>query len=159
VVLGGVAVAALAAGYPTRPWRPSCPDLGRHAGRAARQAVTFDFTEAQINAYFHEFVAPTLPLHITDKCGSQRPPDRHRRAAGDLANVNIAATFDWQDTPGAPLRLTAAAIQAPPVAKPVGWVAVPTPSSSPHRRPPTVRASPHRPVSSPAMWTATVVGQ
>jgi hypothetical protein len=131
-VLGGAAIAAL-----------DRPDSSTGDGLAAQfadllatwhnlapgEAATVQFTEAQISAYFAEELAPTLPLDITDAkvrlLGDQQLVVGGR--AGGLGNLNFAATFDWQDTPGAPLRLDAAAVQALDLgAAPFGWVAIPT---------------------------------
>ena len=130
--LGGAAIAAL-----------NKPDTSANAGLAAEfadilatlqnlqpgEATTVQFTEAQISAYFNQIVAPTLPLDIT--AGKVRLLGDSQLVvggrAGDLGNVNFAATFNRQDDPGAPLRLSAAAVQALDLGgSPFGWVAIPT---------------------------------
>ncbi|MCC7358231.1 MAG: hypothetical protein IT317_02065 [Anaerolineales bacterium] len=131
-VLGGAAIAAL-----------NKPDTSLSAGLAAQfadmlatlqdlppgEAATVQFTEPQISAYFAQTIAPALPLDITE--GKVRLLGEDQVVvggrAGGLGNLNFAATFDWQDTPGAPLRLSAAAVQALDLGKlPFGWVAIPT---------------------------------
>lgn len=137
VVLGGAAIAAL-----DSPVDSDDPALAAQFGEllaamqnvAPGEAVSFTFTEAQISAYFRQVVAPTLPLDLTDGRVRLLGDDQLviGARAGDLANANVAATFDWQATPGEPLRLTAAAIQVLPLGNALfGWVAVPTPVLQP----------------------------
>lgn len=91
--------------------------------------VRFTFTEQQLSAYFRQQVAPTLPLDIREAklrlLDSGQPVVGGR--IGALGGAQFAATFDWQTTPGQPLRLTAAAIEVLPLRNRVfGWVVVPT---------------------------------
>lgn len=92
--------------------------------------VQFSFTEQQLSAYFRQRVAPTLPLDITNAkarllaSGNLVIGGR----AGALGGAQFAATFEWQDEPGTPLRLDAAAVEVLPLRNRVfGWVAVPAP--------------------------------
>jgi hypothetical protein len=93
----------------------------------AGQAFSFTFTEQQISAYFRQVVAPANG--IAD--GKIRMLDDGRLVVGGQAEAlggrPFAATFAWQDVPGAPLRLTSAAIQVLRLGRSsFGWVAVPT---------------------------------
>jgi hypothetical protein len=93
-------------------------------------AIQFSFTEQQLSAYFRQVVAPTLPLDIT--AAKVRLLDNGGLVvggrAGALGGAQFAATFEWQTTPGAPLRLDAAAVEVLPLRNRVfGWVAIPTP--------------------------------
>lgn len=175
VVLGGAAIAAL-----DRDVASDDPALAaQFADLLATlqalppgEAVTVSFSEAQISAYFRQVVAPTLPLNFTD--GRVRLVDDQQLVvagrAGDLANANVAATFDWQTAPGAPLRLTGAAIQALPLddGNLFGWVAVPTPVLEPLTagindlfggvRLTTVTEQAPDPVQGPT-WDVTAIGQ
>jgi hypothetical protein len=92
-------------------------------------SVTLNFTEQQLSAYFRQVVAPTLPLDITEAklrlLGDGDLVVGGR--AGSLGGAQFAATFEWQDVPGAPLRLDAAAVEVLPLNRNAfGWVAVPT---------------------------------
>ena len=92
-------------------------------------SVTLNFTEQQLSAYFRQYVAPTLPLDITE--AKLRLLDDGDLVvggrAGTLGGAQFAATFEWQDEPGAPLRLDAAAVEVLPLDNNAfGWVAVPT---------------------------------
>ena len=102
------------------------------------QSFIFEFTEEEISSYFRLSLAPQIG--VTD--GKVRLLDQSSQLvvggqASDWGNLPFAATFDLQDTPGAPLRLTSAAIQVLQLKGkddknlPFGWVFVPTPLLQP----------------------------
>jgi hypothetical protein len=102
------------------------------------QPFTLEFTEEEISSYFRLRLAPQMG--VTD--GRVRLLDQSSQLvvggqASDLGGLPFAATFEWQDTPGAPLRLTSAAIQVLQLKDkddknlPFGWVFVPTPLLQP----------------------------
>jgi hypothetical protein len=102
------------------------------------QPFTLEFTEEEISSYFRLRLAPQVG--VTD--GRVRLLDQSSQLvvggqASDLGGLPFAATFEWQDTPGAPLRLTSAAIQVLQLKDkddknlPFGWVFVPTPLLQP----------------------------
>ncbi len=94
--------------------------------------------EEPVSSYFRLRLAPQIG--VTD--GRMRLLDQSSQLvvggqASDLGGLPFAATFEWQDTPGAPLRLTSAAIQVLQLKDkdnknlPFGWVIVPTPLLQP----------------------------
>jgi hypothetical protein len=104
-------------------------DLAALQGLPAGTRFEFTFSEEEISSYFRLRVAPNLPGNITD--GKLRLLDSGQLVAGgragSLGGLPFAATFNWQDTPGRPLRLTGAAVQILPAGNSIfGWVLVPT---------------------------------
>ena len=102
------------------------------------QLFTLKFTEEEISSYFRLSLAPQIG--VTD--GRVRLLDKSSQLvvggqASDWGNLPFAATFELQDTPGAPLRLTSAAIQVLQLKDkdnknlPFGWVFLPTPLLQP----------------------------
>lgn len=94
----------------------------------AGQPFAFGFTEQEISSYFRLVVAPQIgvtdgKVRLLEEPGTMVVGGK----ATELNNLRFAATFQWQDAPGAPLALKAAAIQVLPLGNaPFGWVAVPT---------------------------------
>jgi hypothetical protein len=91
------------------------------------QSFVFPFTEKEISAYFRQALAPQMG--VTN--GKIRLiGDRQLVVGGQggvLGNLPFAATFELQNTPGAPLRLRAAAVQILRLENSsFGWVFVPT---------------------------------
>ena len=97
------------------------------------KTFTLGFTEEEISSYFRLRLAPQVG--VTD--GRVRLLDQSSQLvvggqASDLGGLPFAATFELQDTPGAPLRLTSAAIQVLQLkdkdgkSSPFGWIVVPT---------------------------------
>lgn len=130
VFVGGAALAAL-----NRPVSSDDPAaaaqfaeaLGTVQGLPPGTPFSFTFTEQQISAYFRQVVAPASG--VTD--GKVRMLADGRLVVGgraqDLGGLPFAAIFAWQETPGVPLRLTSAAVQALRLGRSrFGWVAVPT---------------------------------
>lgn len=102
------------------------------------QPFTLQFTEEEISSYFRLRLASQIG--VAD--GRVRLLDESSQLvvggqASDLGGLPFAATFELQDTPGAPLRLTSAAIQVLQLKDkdnknlPFGWVFVPTPLLQP----------------------------
>lgn len=93
----------------------------------AGQPFAFGFTEEEISSYFRLVVAPQIgvsdgKVRLLDDVGTLVVGGR----ADDLNGLRFAATFQWQNVPGAPLTLKAAAVQVLPTGNaPFGWVAVP----------------------------------
>jgi hypothetical protein len=129
-VLGGAALAAL-----TRPVASSPEAATTFAEKLAAlqqlapgEIATFSFTETEISSYFRFVLAPSLGgLGIAE--GKVRLLGDDRLVVGgqaaSLGGVNFAATFRVTDTPGQPLDLQAAAVQALPTGTPFGWLLVP----------------------------------
>jgi hypothetical protein len=130
VVVGGAALVAL-----DRPVNSNSEAAARRFAEKlqalqalpAGQAFKFTFTEEEISSYFRLIIAPTLPGEISN--GKVRLLDNGELVvggqAGFLRDANFAATFAWQDVPGAPLRLKGAAVRLLPGESAFGWVAVP----------------------------------
>ena len=102
------------------------------------QPFTLQFTEEEISSYFRLRLAPQIG--VTD--GKVRLLDESSQLlvtgqASDLGSLPFAATFELQDTPGAPLRLTSAAIRVLQLKdkngkiSSFGWMYVPTPLLQP----------------------------
>ena len=93
----------------------------------AGQPFAFGFTEEEISSYFRLIVAPQIgvadgKVRLLGDTGTLVVGGR----ATDLNGLRFAAAFQWQDTPGAPLALKAAAMQILPTGNaPFGWVALP----------------------------------
>jgi hypothetical protein len=96
------------------------------------QPFVLNFTEEEISSYFRLRFSPQSG--VTDgKVRLLAEPGQLvvGGRASDLGNLRFAATFGLQDTPGAPLHLTAAAVQILPLGTwgesgAFGWVPVPT---------------------------------
>ncbi len=96
------------------------------------QPFILNFTEEEISSYFRLQLAPQNG--VTD--GKVRLLDEPGKLViggqwSKLGNLRFAATFALPDTPGVPLRLTAAAVQILSLGKwgesgTFGWVFVPT---------------------------------
>ena len=103
------------------------------------QSFIFEFTEEEISSYFRLSLAPQIGVTDGKVRFFQDEPGKLivGGQASDLGGLPFAATFEWQDTPGAPLRLTSAAIQVLQLKDkddknlPFGWVFVPTPLLQP----------------------------
>ncbi len=102
------------------------------------QSFTLQFTEEEISSYFRLRLASQIG--VTD--GKVRLLDESSQLlvagqARDLGGLPFAATFELKDTPGAPLRLTSAAIQVLQLKdkngkiSSFGWMFVPTPLLQP----------------------------
>ncbi len=102
--------------------------LGQLQALPAGQPFELGFTEQEISSYFRLVVAPQIgvtdgKVRLLDDVGTLVVGGQ----ATELNNLRFAATFQWQEVPGAPLALKAAAIQVLPLGNaPFGWVAVPT---------------------------------
>lgn len=94
----------------------------------AGQPFAFGFTEEEISSYFRLIIAPQIgvtdgKVRLLDDAGTLVVGGR----ADDLNGLRFAATFQWQNVPGAPLALKAAAVQVLPTGNaPFGWVALPS---------------------------------
>jgi hypothetical protein len=96
------------------------------------QPFVLNFTEEEISSYFRLRLAPQSgvtdgKVRLLAEPGQLAVGGR----ASDLGNLRFAATFDLQDTPGAPLHLKAAAVQILSLGTwgesgAFGWVTVPT---------------------------------
>lgn len=100
------------------------------------QLFILNFTEEEISSYFRLRLAPQMG--VTD--GKVRLLDETTQLlvagrASDLSGLPFAATFELRDTPGAPLRLTSAAVQVLQLkdkdgkVSSFGWMYVPTPAA------------------------------
>jgi hypothetical protein len=135
LAVGGAAFVAL--GRPVNSTNSSAADrfesvLAQVHALPAGQPFVLNLTEEEISSYFRLRLAPQIgvadgKVRLLDQPGHLVVGGQAR----SLGNRRFAATFVWQDTPGAPLRLTAAAVQVLPLGKlgesgAFGWVFVPT---------------------------------
>jgi len=132
---GGLAVGAVAVNTLNRPVNSNDPAaaarfaayLEELRALSPGQPFAFGFTEQEISAYFRLTLAPSLG--ITN--GKVRLLDDPGQlvVGGQLTQLGglpFAATFHVTDTVGAPLSLTAAAVQILPLKDSLfGWVFVP----------------------------------
>ena len=131
---GGVAVGFLALNALNRPVNsdnpPAAARFESHINELRAlppgQPFVFGFTEEEISSYFRLNLAPQIG--VTN--GKVRLLDTGELVVGGQAaqfgNLPFAATFEVQDTPGAPLKLTALAVQILRLDNsPFGWVFLP----------------------------------
>jgi hypothetical protein len=132
---GGIAVGVVAFKALARPVNSQNPEAAARfegfvtelRGLQSGQPFIFQFKEEEISSYFRLTLAPQIG--VTD--GKVRLLDQPGKLvvggeAAQIGNLPFIAAFDVVDTPGAPLKLTSAAVHILQIKdSSFGWVFVP----------------------------------